>query len=118
THGRLRDLLRLGATDVHDDQAEGAPDSRVGAKSVPERVVAAIHADLLANRTVDNRQRCRGEGRDVKSMSVEFLITQGLDRGQHYRKVRRMAPGHDLVNGDLLNRGATVVRTDRADHFL
>src|SRR5713226_1955308 len=118
THGRLGDLLRLGAANVHNNEAQRTSDGRVGAKPMSQGVVPAIHADLLANRPVDNRQWRSGERGHVEGVSVELLIAKGFDCSQDYRKIRRMASGHDRIDCYFLNRSAAVIGTDRTDYLL
>ena len=114
----LGDLVRLGAADVDDDEAQGAADGRVRPEAVAQRVVAAVHAQRPADRAVENRHRRRGKRRYVDAVNAELLLAHGLDAGQHDRKVRSVAPRHDRVDGDLLDRGATVVRPDLPDQFV
>src|SRR5260221_13687036 len=67
-HGRFSNFVRLGAADVENTQTEGASNSGVSAEAVPQGIVPAIHADLLSNRTIDNRHRRCREGGDVDAM--------------------------------------------------
>src|SRR2546423_1373130 len=56
-HGGFGNVVGLGSADVDDAQTESASNSGVSAEAMTESVMSTIDADLLTDRTVDNRHR-------------------------------------------------------------
>src|SRR5258708_1258012 len=60
---RALDFAWTAAADVAHDQLDRAPDRRVGAIPLAEHVDTHVHADFVANRSVDDQDRRRAIGR-------------------------------------------------------
>ena len=56
--GALVKFAGPAAPDVEQNQAQRAPDRRVGAVARAESIAVAIHPDLVRDRPVDDQQRC------------------------------------------------------------
>ena len=112
------DFARAAAAHVSDHQLHGAADGGVRAVPLAEDVHLVVHADTVANRTVDDDHR-RGEvGGGEDAVHVELFGGDRLDRGDHDREVLWFAPGHDGVDRDLLNCHRSEVRRHHGDHLL
>src|SRR5262245_50663761 len=62
---RFGDLVRFGSTDIDDQQAQCPSDRCVGAKTMPERIMATVHTNSLSDRTVDDGEWSGRECGDV-----------------------------------------------------
>ena len=110
------DARLRAALQVLREQAIGPPDGRVGVIVGAHRADAPVHADLLADRTVDHDH---GGGRARGRAARRHL---GSRERQNDREVFRLGAGHDGVHRHLLDRvfpgGAELGRLHAADDLV
>src|SRR5207249_5574201 len=106
---------RPRAADVHEDQADGAADRRVRAEARPEAPRARVHAEGSRDRSVDDQQRRHWMGRRLDSVEVEGGLEHRLYGGDDDGKVRGLAPRHDGVDRELLERRLAPERRHRTE---
>ena len=76
---RLLDLSWTGASDVAQHQPQGASERRVGSIALSERIQAPVHADLFADRTVDDHHRRQTGGRGDRAVQGKATARGSLD---------------------------------------
>ena len=105
-------LARIPVTQVPEAERECTPDDRV------DQVVPAgsdrrprIESKLIDNRPVDDQERrLRACGHEQRLAALPAYVRDRFHRCDHDRKVLRLRPRHDCVDGDLLNGGDTEAR--------
>ena len=102
------------AADIHQNQANSAPNRSVRAHARAEAVDAAIDVELLSNGSADDQQGggAAGGGRDA--MQVKLILAHGFNGGGNHRHVVRQAASHDSIDGNFLGSDDAVARRDRA----
>src|SRR5262245_35274118 len=75
-HSSLGNFLRFRSADIDDQQAQCTSNGCVGAKTVPKRVMAAVHPNGLSDGAVNDGEWSGREGGHIEGMGVKFLITQ------------------------------------------
>ena len=112
--GRAIDGAGQAAADIAHDELQRAADRGVGAVALAQRIDAAVHADRLGGRAVDDHQRA-GEMRGAEqAVQHEQRIERRLEHAQHHRHVFRLAARHHRVDRHLLDRAGREVGRDQA----
>ena len=102
---RAVDFLRPAPADIADDELQGAADRAVGAVALAQRVALGVHADLAADRAVDDDAPAPTNFVVASTPCIaKMLVEHRLDRRQHDRQVFRLAAGHHRVDRDFFDR--------------
>src|SRR5258706_5608718 len=96
-HSGFGNFMGLGSADVDDAQTESAPNSGVRTKAMSESVMSTIDADLLTDRTVDNRHRRSGKSSHVNAMNAELFLAHGFNTSQHHREIGGVTSRHNRI---------------------
>ncbi len=87
---------------VSQDQANGSTDAGACPVARPDRIERRDHADLAADRAVDDHQDPAATGTRRGAVQFERLGEHRGHRRHHDREVHRQAPGHHCIDRDLL----------------
>ena len=103
---------------IHHDQPHRAPDRRVRAVALAERIVAAIDRQPARHRAVDDEHHCRSPGAAGRPMVGEVRMAEPFDGGDDDRQVLRAAARHDRVDRHLVGHDHGVAPGDLADNLV
>ncbi len=104
SEGRAIHLARPPAADVANHELERAADRRVRAVALAEYVLARVHAERAADRSVHDDHGPDGHRRREHAVNVELIVAGGFDRCDHHGQVLGLAARHHRVDRDLLDR--------------
>ena len=103
------------AAHVLQHEAQGAPDHRVGAMPLPQRVAAAVDAEPERERAVDDHERRAGMRGGLDRLQVERGLAHRLDRGEDHRQVLGQRARQHRVHRHPLHGGAAEPRRQHRD---
>ena len=101
---------RPRASDVQEDEPDGAADGGVGAEARAEAPAAGVDAHGAPVLAVHDNEGRHGMSGRLHAVEVERGIEHRLHRRGDDREMGRLAAGHHGVDGELLEGGLTPER--------
>ena len=112
------DAAGPAAADVADDELQRAPDRGVRPVALAEDVDAGVHADLPADRPVDDEHRTHRHRRREQTVDVELVRARGLEGREHDGQVLGCATGEHRVDRHLLDGALHEIGRNECDDLV